>query len=158
MDGSCLDISRLIPHGGAMCLLDSIDSWAEDFIVCRATSHRRPDNPLRDDSGLRALCGIEYAAQAIAAHGALLRGPGEACPLSAVLASARDVTTTLSHLDQLLGPLSIRATLVLTHEEGRIYDVMMTGDGRTLLTGRLSVMMLTGLSHMVRPVPTEGVA
>ena len=158
MDGSCLDISRLIPHGGAMCLLDSIDSWAEDFIVCRATSHRRLDNPLRDDSGLRALCGIEYAAQAIAAHGALLRGPSEPCPLTAVLASARDVTTTLTHLDQLLGPLSIHATLVLTHEEGRIYDVMMTGDGRTLLTGRLSVMMLTGLSHMVRPVPTEGVA
>ncbi len=158
MDSSCLDISRLIPHGGAMCLLDSIESWTEDFIVCRATSHRRLDNPLRDDSGLRALCGIEYAAQAIAAHGALLRGPGEQCPLSAVLASARDVTTSRCHLDTLLGPLTIRATLVLTHEEGRIYDVMMTGDGLTLLTGRLSVMLLTGLSHRVRPVPTEGVA
>ena len=158
MDGSCLDISRLIPHEGAMCLLDSIESWTEDFIVCRATSHRRPDNPLRDNSGLRALCGIEYAAQAIAAHGALLSGPVEASPLSAVLASARDVTTTLSHLDKVLGPLTTRATLVLTHEEGRIYDVMVTGDGRTLLAGRLSVMMLTGLSHIVRPVPTEGVA
>ena len=158
MDGSCLDISRLIPHGGAMCLLDSIESWTDDLIVCRATSHRRPDNPLRDDSGLRALCGIEYAAQAIAAHGALLRGPGEPSPLSAVLASARGVTTTLSHLDGLLEPLTIRATLLLTHEEGHIYDVMITGDGRSLLTGRLSVMMSTGLSHIVRPVPREGVA
>ncbi|MEP7150947.1 MAG: hypothetical protein ABI856_04490 [Nitrospira sp.] len=158
MDSAGLDISRLIPHGGAMCLLDSIESWTEDHIVCRATSHRRPDNPLRDDSGLRALCSIEYAAQAIAAHAALLRAPSGGSLLSGVLASARDVTTTLSHLDDLPGPLTIRATLVLTHEEGSIYDVMMTGDGRTLMTGRLSVMMSTVRPHMVQPVSTEGVA
>ncbi|MGZ8393478.1 MAG: hypothetical protein ACXW34_06615 [Nitrospira sp.] len=158
MDRSGLDISPLIPHRGAMCLLDSIESWAEDHIVCRATSHRRPDNPLRDDSGLRALCSIEYAAQAIAAHAALLREPSGRSLVSGVLASARDVTVMLSHLDDLLGPLTIRATLLLTHEEGSIYDVMMTGDGRTVMTGRLSVMMSADHPHMVQPASPEGVA
>ncbi len=157
MNGACLDITRLIPQQGAMCLLDGIEMWTEDLIVCRATSHRRPDNPLRDASGLRALCGIEYAAQAMAAHGALLRGPGGDNVLSGVLASARDVTTTLSHLDGLPGPLTICATLVLTHEEGSIYDVVLTSDGRTLLTGRLSVMLSTGHSHRDHDISTEGV-
>lgn len=158
MDSSCVDVSSLIPHRGAMCLLDGIESWTEDYIVCRATSHRRPDNPLRDESGLRALCGIEYAAQAIAAHAALRREPSGRSLLSGVLASARDVTTTLSHLDRLRGPLTIRAALVLIHEGGSIYDVILTSDNRTVLTGRLSVMMSAEHPHMVRPVPTEGVA
>ncbi|MGZ8384100.1 MAG: hypothetical protein ACXWWE_08830, partial [Nitrospira sp.] len=74
------------------------------------------------------------------------------------LASARDVTVMLSHLDDLLGPLTIRATLLLTHEEGSIYDVMMTGDGRTVMTGRLSVMMSADHPHMVQPASSEGVA
>ena len=51
MDSTCVDISRLIPHRGAMCLLDRVENWDKDHIVCRTTSHRRPDNPLRDDSG-----------------------------------------------------------------------------------------------------------
>lgn len=158
MDAACSDISRLIPHRGAMCLLDTIEQWDEDSIVCRATSHRRVDNPLRDDSGLRALCGIEYAAQAIAAHAALLRGLNGRSLLSGVLASARDVTTTLSHLDDVPGPLMIRATVVLTQEQGSIYDVMLTGDGRTVMTGRLSVMVSIDNPHLAPSVSTEGSA
>ena len=141
MDGAKLDISHLIPHRGAMCLLDGIEAWDDTHIICRATSHHRQDHPLRDDSGLRALCGIEYGAQAIAAHAALLGGLDPCSLASGVLASARDVTTTRSHLDNVPGPLTIRAMLVLTHDQGSIYDVLITGDGEAVLTGRLSVMI-----------------
>ena len=75
MDDVGTDISRLIPHRGSHVPAGRRSRVGiEDHIVCRATSHRRPDNPLRDDSGLRALCGIEYGAQAIATHAALLGG------------------------------------------------------------------------------------
>ncbi len=156
MDSSCWDISRMIPHRGAMCLLDSIEGWDEAHIVCRATSHRRLDNPLRDDSGLRALCAIEYGAQAIAVHAALLGRPNGHSLEAGVLASVRDVTTTLSHLDELIGALTIRATFVLIHEQGRIYDVTVSGDGRAVMTGRLSVMVPTDRLQVVQPVSTEG--
>jgi predicted hotdog family 3-hydroxylacyl-ACP dehydratase len=158
MNSTQLDISRLIPHRGAMRLLDSVEQWDESHIVCRTTSHRRPDNPLRDDSGLRALCGIEYGAQAIAAHGALFRGLKDQTLWSGMLASARDVTTTRSHLDDLAGPLTIRATLLVTHDQGSVYDVEITGDGRTLMTGRLSVIMSIGNPPMAPSVSTEGPA
>lgn len=160
MDSTCVNISRLIPHRGAMCLLDSVENWDAGHIVCKTTTHRLLDNPLRDDSGLRAICGIEYGAQAIAAHAALLggeqgRGP---VPLSGLLASARDVTATLSHLDNLTGPLLIRATLVLTHDQGSMYDIVVKGEGRTVLTGRLSVMKSIDNPHDTPPAATEGAA
>lgn len=152
----CNDMSRLVPHSGTMCLLDGVEAWDAEHIVCRATSHLRPDNPLRDNSGLRALCAIEYGAQAIAAHAALLgRGPGERVR-EGVLASVRNVTTTMSHLDELSGALTILATLQLSHQQGRIYDVTITGDGRTVLTGRLSVMLQPDHSEVAGPVSREG--
>jgi predicted hotdog family 3-hydroxylacyl-ACP dehydratase len=158
MELYCDDMSRLVPHSGAMCLLDRVETWDADHIVCRATSHLRPDNPLRDNSGLRALCAIEYGAQAIAAHAALLgRGHGHGVT-EGVLASLRHVTTTLSHLDELKGALTILATLQLTHQQGRIYDVTVTGDGRTVLTGRLSVMLAPDDLEGSTPVSQEGAA
>ena len=158
MELSCNDMSRLVPHSGTMCLLDGVENWDADHIVCRATSHLRPDNPLRDDSGLRALCAIEYGAQAIAAHAALL-GLGHGHGVTeGVLASLRNVTMTLSHLDELKGALTILATLQLTHQQGRIYDITVTGDGRTVLTGRLSVMLAPEDAEGAKPVSQEGAA
>ena len=113
---------------------------------------------MRDDSGLRALCGIEYGAQAIAAHAALLNGLSGSSLLSGVLASARDVTTTRSHLDDLAGPLTIRATLVMTHGQGSIYDVVLTDDDGTVMSGRLSVMMSVGNPHRTPSASTKGAA
>ena len=66
-------ISQRIPHQGTMCLLDRVVDWSDSRIACAATSHAAPANPLRADGRLGAANGIEYAAQAMAIHGALLR-------------------------------------------------------------------------------------
>ena len=58
-----------------MCLLDCVETWDEERIHCRASSHRAMDNPLRVCERLGTACGIEYAAQAMAVHGALLASP-----------------------------------------------------------------------------------
>lgn len=158
MTGRRNDIAGLIPHQGAMCLLDGIDQWDERHIVCRADSHRYEDNPLRDDSGLRALCAIEYSAQAIAVHAALLGTPDTEGPETGVLASVRDVAISQSHLHHLTGLLTIRAEVVLFHDQGRIYDVIVTGEGRTVMTGRLSVLLLADDLPAIHPLSTEGQA
>ena len=67
-------IARHIPHQDGMCLLDAVESWDEQRILCRSTSHRSPHNPLRSGERLSAICGVEYAAQSMAIHGALLLG------------------------------------------------------------------------------------
>ena len=69
-------ISTLIPHQGRMCLLDAVLDCSAERITCTATSHTAADHPLRGANGLPAPVGIEYAAQAMALHGALNAKPG----------------------------------------------------------------------------------
>ena len=68
-------IAARIPHAGSMCLLHALLDWSATTIACSAVSHRDADNPLRDAHGLPAAAAIEYAAQAMALHGALSPRP-----------------------------------------------------------------------------------
>ena len=136
-----INVGDLVPHSGAMCLLDSVESWNEDRIVCRATSHRRPDHPLRDRSGLRALCAIEYGAQAVAAHAGLMEeSAGSKAPIG-FLAAVRDVVVCAARLDDIEGPLTIRADVVLRQGTGHIYELAVTAGEHIILTGRLSIIV-----------------
>ena len=65
------EIRSLIPHAGAMCLLDAVTAWDEQSITCLSDTHRDPANPLRRQGRLSVLHAIEYGAQAAAIHGAL---------------------------------------------------------------------------------------
>ncbi len=95
---SRIDIAALIPHQRAMCLLEEVVAWDTSRICCRTSSHRNPQHPLRDATGLPVASGIEYAAQAIAVHGGLLAAhssapaPAFRAPAAGYLANAKDVT------------------------------------------------------------------
>src|SRR2546430_15076222 len=78
-------IEQHIPHKGRMCLLDEVLSWDAARIRCRSATHRSPDNPLRLHGRLGAACGIEYAAQAMAVHGALVAARA---PLASTVSSS----------------------------------------------------------------------
>ncbi|MBV8403145.1 MAG: 3-hydroxylacyl-ACP dehydratase, partial [Gammaproteobacteria bacterium] len=105
-------IEQHIPHKGRMCLLDEVLSWDAGRIRCRSASHRARDNPLRAHGRLGAACGIEYAAQAMAVHGALIASSAPLASTVAVsvrgsiasmgyLASVRNVALHVSRLDDL---------------------------------------------------------
>jgi predicted hotdog family 3-hydroxylacyl-ACP dehydratase len=133
-------IARLIPHAGAMCLLDRVVQWDALSIKCRARSHRDPGNPLRSKGRLGILCGIEYAAQAMALHGGLT-GTSDEQPQQGFLASVRDVTCHAEHLDDIEGDLLIRAAQLL-NEGGRvIYHFSLWDGARVLLAGRAAVLL-----------------
>ena len=101
-------IAARIPHQGAMCLLDSVLHWDDSHITCRAHSHRDAGNPLRSGSlgALGSANGIEYAAQAMAVHGALLAGM-DAAPAAGYLASVREVRWQCARLDDIADDLLI---------------------------------------------------
>jgi len=65
-------IATHIPHQGNMCLLDGVVQWDDTRLTAIASSHLAPDNPLRAYGCLSSVHGIEYAAQAMAVHAALL--------------------------------------------------------------------------------------
>ena len=89
-------IAALVPHGGAMCLLDRVLSWNTQEIACAARSHLDPANPLRRAGRLSTLCGLEYAFQAAALHGALRDGRPQ---LAGYVASLRDIAIRAARLD-----------------------------------------------------------
>ena len=133
-------IARLVPHGGAMCLLDRALAWDAESIACEADRHRDPDNPLRRDGRLPAICGVEYALQAMALHGALTVPDGAAQP-PGYLSSLRDVSLGAERLDTVAGPLGIRARVLAAEAGGFIYRFEVEGGGRLLLTGQAAIIL-----------------
>jgi predicted hotdog family 3-hydroxylacyl-ACP dehydratase len=133
-------IAAHIPHSGTMCLLDQVVEWDAEHIRCMATSHRDPYNPLRAHGRLAAVCGIEYAAQAMAVHGALL-GAAQDRPRAGFLTSVRDVEAQAGRLDTLDGPLSVEAERLSGNDNTILYRFALRCDERLLLTGRATVML-----------------
>ncbi len=133
-------IATRIPHQGSMCLLDAVEVWDESKIVCRASSHRMIDNPLRSAGGLGITTGIEYAAQAMAVHGALLAGD-DAPPAAGFLTSVRDVRWQRTRLDDVAGDLTVCAERMFGDEVNIIYSFSVHAEGAMLLQGRASVLL-----------------
>jgi len=133
-------IAERIPHAGAMCLLDGVEAYDEAGIRCRASSHRAADNPLRHHDRLGAAIGIEYAAQAMAVHGAILQPPATR-PSVGFLASVRGVELLVDRLDTIDAPLDILAERLSGNDTTILYRFEVCADGRPLLRGRAAVIM-----------------
>jgi predicted hotdog family 3-hydroxylacyl-ACP dehydratase len=133
-------IREMIPHQGAMCLLDGVVAWDQDTILCTASSHRAADNPLRRDGRLSAICGIEYAAQAMALHGALSGQSGQP-QRPGLLASVRDARCHAARLDLATGELTVAARRLLSEGSRMIYSFSLSCAGAPLVDGRAAVVL-----------------
>ena len=132
-------IARQIPHAGAMCLLDRVEHYDDQSIRTSATSHRRRDNPMRNAGRLGIAIGIEYAAQTMAVHGALLRPP-DTKPKVGYLASVRDVQMTGLFLDNEDARLTIQAHRLSGDDTTILYRFEVGSGEQVLLRGRAAVI------------------
>ena len=134
-----------------MCLLDEVMEWDPQHICCRTGTHRLPDNPLRSHGLLGIACGIEYAAQAMAVHGALCAGaaPGHG-PEVGLLASVREVRLHVLRLDDIGADLICNATRVAGDRGTALYEFALwseapaSREARELLSGRAAVVLDAG--------------
>lgn len=137
-------IAAHIPHKGSMSLLDSVESWDAAKILCRAVSQCSPGNPLRYRNRLGIANGIEYAAQALAVHSALLSGDTPT-PAAGYLASVRNVDWHSHYLDDVGPELIIRAERLSVFNLMVLYSFSLHDDAdRLLLSGRASVLLDAG--------------
>jgi len=138
-------IAALIPHQGAMCLLEEVLSTNDAGIVCRAVSHRDSGHPLREDGILPAVCGIEYAAQAMAVHGALMgKAAGGAQGRGGMLAAARNVVFNVDRLDDITDDLVVSARKLPAEEGWLLYEFALHAGVRELMRGRAAVSLKGG--------------
>lgn len=137
--------SLLIPHQGAMCLLDEIVEWTDTTIHARSDSHRRVDNPLRRDDRLRAVHLCEYGAQAMAVHGALLAQTDAGSAEPGMLVSLRAVEFAVTRIDDLTGTLDIHAERLAANERSCQCAFRIEHRGALLAQGRAAVMLAAPL-------------
>lgn len=133
-------IAAMIPHAGDMCLLDGVLTWDADSIRCISASHLSLNNPLRINDRLPAISGIEYAAQAMAVHGALAGKVGYT-PRAGYLASVRDVVCRCRDLDEHAGELTIDARQLAGDGDRVLYEFTLRAGDTALLNGRAAVVL-----------------
>src|ERR1700724_1938939 len=135
-----------------MCLLDEVLSWDATGIRCRSATHRSADNPLRLHGRLGAACGIEYAAQAMAVHGALMAASaplastvatsvrGSLGAVLGYLASVRNVVLYVPRLDDLESDLIAAAQRITGDGRTVLYEFSVSSALQVLLSGRASIV------------------
>ena len=135
------DLVCLLPHAGAMRLLDRVESWDASTIRCLAVSHRDPANPLRRGARLDVVAGLEYAAQAMGVHVGLLDGRPTVGGSIGYVGGLRDVTFGIDRLDDCPGELTIDATRLFADNRSFMYRFAVSCHGREVLTGRASIFL-----------------
>lgn len=140
-------LERLLPHAGRMRLIDRVLTYDEQRIVCESDSHCAVDHPLAENGVLSIICGLEYGAQAMAVHGALLAG---AAPQDRAvsrdarhgyLVAASDLRWLVERLDRCTAPLVIEAISEFRSGNQVAYRFELRAEQQTMLTGRASVLL-----------------
>ena len=135
-------IAARVPHAGRMCLLDGVLHATPQAITCSAGSHRAADHPLRQGGRLGAACGVEYAAQAMALHGALLAEQRQAeRPRMGMLISLRGLRLHVARLDDIETDLTVQAECEADNGDHCVYGFRLSAGERPLLEGRAVVML-----------------
>jgi predicted hotdog family 3-hydroxylacyl-ACP dehydratase len=129
-------IEQLVPHAGAMCLLDAVTQWDAAQINCSSAAPAA-SHPLARDGRVPAIVATEYAAQATAVHGALLDGAGQ--PRAGMLAKLMDVNLHSASFAPGEGPVTVSATLLSRSGGGCMYAFEVASPGRPIASGRLIV-------------------
>ena len=135
------DLCQLIPHHGTMCLLDAVERWDETSILCTTASHRDATNPLRRDNRLEAICGLEYAAQAMAVHVGLLDQGKERRLTVGYLGAVKNLMLQATRLDDVKGDLTVQATRLVGEVNSFIYAFRVSGGREEYLEGRASIFL-----------------
>lgn len=129
-----------LPHQDKMNLLDAVVSWDADQIHCVTSSHLDPNNPLSENGSLGASAAIEYAAQAMAAHGRLT-APATNAPRQGYIAGIRDAHFHVKTLNQASPQIDIQATRLMGDDDNVIYQFTVSDQGISLVTGRATVIL-----------------
>jgi len=136
------EIAARVPHSGTMCLLHALHESSATQVLCSTTSHHAADNPLRSASGLLSCSAIEYAAQAMALHGAMTAA-ADAPPQGGRLASVRGVKLHVPRLDTVAGRLFVQAERLAGDAGQAMYQFTLRDERQNILVqGRATVLLM----------------
>ncbi|MEM1153042.1 MAG: hypothetical protein AAGI44_02810 [Pseudomonadota bacterium] len=133
-------IDELIPHTGSMCVLDTVQRWDQDSIVCTSNRHHSEDNPLRESAELCCEVLLEYTAQAAAVHAALV-GAGIGSDRTALMGAVKRLHLHQRVVEPSIETLLVSANAQLQSRDGAIYQVAVHGHDTPLITARIVLLI-----------------
>ena len=136
------ELCSLIPHSFDMCLLDRVEYWDQDKIVCFSNSHILSSNPLRREEHLSSVHLLEYAAQSMAVHGGLHDREQGIQMTEGYLAALRDVKINLCDIDELQAELKVESNKILSQGGNMIYAFTVSTPEIELASGRATVVAI----------------
>ncbi len=134
------DWQALIPHAGAMCLLDEVLEWDAEHLLGRSYTHAQSSNPLRTDAGLRAVHLCEYGAQAAAVHGALQARSCGVRQQPGLLVALREVRLACRWVSD-SAVLDIQVRRVHSDAAAALYTFRVAQHGQRLAEGRALIAL-----------------
>lgn len=139
-----VDVDRLLPHSGDMCLLDTVRQCQPDSIHVCSRDFSDCDHPLAEAGRLSAIALMEYGAQAAGAHIALTseRMSSTAVP-AGVVASMQHIKGLDTDLSARPPALDIVAEKRAANGRSFVYDVSVYSADQCLVTGRITLVQTT---------------
>ena len=146
-------IEELVPHSGTMLLLDAVLDAAAESLHAQVTI--RPGSMFCGPDGVGAWVGIEYMAQAVAAHaGYLGRVNSEPVRIGFLLGSRRYEASCPSF--SIGSVLRIEVQRLMAAENGLgSYDCIIIGNGETLASARLNVFQPKDIKEFMKGMEHE---
>lgn len=119
------DVAALLPHSGAMVLLDKVIDYNDHSLSAELTV--RDDGLLGDELSVSAWAGIEYMAQAIAAYiGIKAKLAGEPIKLGYLLGTRRyNSNVSAFAVGTTLG---VQITIIIQDDKLGVFDCSISGD------------------------------
>lgn len=120
------NVAALIPHSGAMVLLDKVTGYDGASLTAELTV--RNDGLFGDEDSIPAWVGIEYMAQAVGAYAGIRSIlAGEPIKLGYLLGTRR-YTGNVAAIS--VGtPLTVRITNIIQDEKLGVFDCLILGEG-----------------------------
>ena len=137
------EIQDLLPHGDGMCMIECVEHWEENAIVCTSANVQSNDNPLLEEKYLSSICLLEYAAQAAAIHAGLLQS-GAKRTLSeghaAYVGGIKNIEVAMPQLTSEMKDVTIEANIELLTDNGAIYNFTAKSLDKLIVSGRLTLI------------------
>jgi len=130
-------VAEVVPHAGAMRLIDEL--LEADATACVARATVRPTQLFVDEAGMPAWIGIEYMAQTIAAWaGVQARGSGHKPGLGFLLGSRRYASDVAAF--PVGSELTVRVQLEISGDDGlSMFACTLAMEGREVARATVSV-------------------
>ncbi|MBF0263671.1 MAG: phosphotransferase [Gammaproteobacteria bacterium] len=137
------EIKKLIPHSGNMCLIEEVLEADKQSLKARSQTHLSENNPLRVNGQIHIVNAVEYAAQAMAIHGALLslKDSDEVVVKQGYIVSLRNINTYIEYLPVSESDLLVAINLLMGSETGYSYEFEVKNKNNLLISGRISIFL-----------------